>query len=152
MILYSHTLKNSQSTLQPAKRTLTATLIKRYHALPKVGSRDVHTCMITPIDCAALGLSRPSWWLKLAYDTCWYLHGYYVRFLKFPRKESYLGTALLPTDHNVFMPQYPQAEHPDFPDGYTFATLGPSKIRSSPCPMPDMRVGTCPVAHAHEKE
>ncbi|KAI8150070.1 hypothetical protein BJV82DRAFT_503954 [Fennellomyces sp. T-0311] len=105
-------------------------------------------CMVTPIDAKAFGLPKASWWFKPIFDSYLYLHGYYCRYLKFPRKESYLGTPIHPSPNNKFMPAY---ESEAYANGYTVAGLGPTKIETSLCPMPNIRVGTCPVPHFHKK-
>ncbi|KAI9493651.1 hypothetical protein BDB00DRAFT_821989 [Zychaea mexicana] len=109
--------------------------------------RMAFSCMITPQDCRAMGLPQASGWFKSLFDSYLYLHGYYVRFLQFPRKESYLGTPVHPNENNRYMPQYDSGDHPAYPEGYTINGLGPTKIKTSLCPMPNVRVGTCPVAH-----
>ncbi|KAG2228134.1 hypothetical protein INT45_009180 [Circinella minor] len=108
--------------------------------------RMAFSCMIKPLDCISFNLPLPSWWFKFIFDSYLYLHGYYVRFLKFPRKESYLGTPIHPNENNRYMPQY-ESEYPAYPNGYTIAGLGPTKVKTSLCPMPNVRIGTCPVAH-----
>ncbi|KAI9245362.1 hypothetical protein BDA99DRAFT_447889 [Phascolomyces articulosus] len=108
--------------------------------------RMAFSCMVKPLDCASFGLPQASWWFKAIFDSYLYMHGYYVRFLKFPRQESYLGTPIHPNKNNRYMPQY-ESDHPAYPNGYTIAGLGPIKIRTSLCPMPNVRVGSCPVAH-----
>ncbi|KAI9273045.1 hypothetical protein BDA99DRAFT_477385 [Phascolomyces articulosus] len=107
-----------------------------------------YSCRLTPLDCAAFGLPQAPRWLKVIYNSYWYIHGYYVCYFTFPAKHSHLGTALLPNEQNTLMPQYYEGHsHPTYPNGYTFRDLGPAKIKSNLCPMPHVRAKTCPVAH-----
>ncbi|KAG2219983.1 hypothetical protein INT45_001882 [Circinella minor] len=111
--------------------------------------RKTYSCRLTPTDCAATGLPQAPQWMQAIYNSYWYIHGFYIRYFAFPAKHSYLGTAILPTEDNVLMPQYYEKghSHPTYPNGYTFTELGPAKIKSNLCPMPHMRASTCPVAH-----